>query len=145
MQVESDPPRQTVETKILVVFLRVVGGVSLLAFAAAIMPHGWIVRIAEALGFEPFPDSPLTFYLARNLSLLYGFVGAALLVLSFDLARYRPLIRYAAIGTLLFGVLQLIVDSQAGMPLWWTLGESMSTLVGGFLLFWVQLRAFDAD
>jgi hypothetical protein len=145
MQLESEPPAKQVESMLLVVFLRVVGGVSLLAFAAAVMPQGWIVRIAEALGFEPFPNSPLTFYLARNLSLLYGFVGAALLVLSFDLARYRPLIHYAAIGTILFGVLQLIVDSQAGMPHWWTWGESISTLVGGCLLFWIQLRAFHSD
>jgi hypothetical protein len=146
MQLESDLPAQRgVETTLLIVFLRVVGGVSLLAFAAAVMPQAWIVRTAEALGFEPFPDSPLTFYLARNLSLLYGFVGAALLVLSFDLVRYRPLIHYAAIGTLLFGVLQLIVDSQAGMPPWWTWGESISTLVGGLLLFWIQLRAFPSD
>jgi hypothetical protein len=145
MQLESDPPVTRVEITLLVVFLRVVGGVSLLAFAAAVMPQGWIVRIAETLGFDPFPDSPLTFYLARNLSLLYGFVGATLMVLSFDVARYRPLFHYAAMGTVLFGFLQLIVDSQARMPLWWTWGESISTLVGGLLFFWIQFRAFRSN
>lgn len=124
----------------LIVFLRLVGAVSLLAFVAAVMPEHWIVEIAEELGFDPFPYSPLTFYLARNLSLLYGFVGATLLVVSFDLARYFPLVRYAAIGTILFGLLQLIVDLQAGLPTWWTLGESLSTLCGGLLLYWIQSR-----
>ena len=76
----------------VLLFLRVIGGISLLAFAAAVMPETWIVETAEALGFDPFPFSPLTFYLARNLSLLYGFVGAFLLVVALDLDRYRPLV-----------------------------------------------------
>ena len=110
--------------KRLLLFLRGVGYVTLLAFAAAVMPEKWMVEASEFLGFEPFPDSPLTFYLARNLSLLYGFVGAALLIVASDLDRYRPLVRYAAMGTLLFGLLQLVVDGQSSMPIWWTLGES---------------------
>lgn len=121
-------------------FLCFVGGVSLLAFVAAVMPAGWIVATAEKLGFEPFPDSPLTFYLARNLSLLYGFVGAALLVIASDLPRYRPLVRYAWIGTLLLGGTQWVVDSMAGMPAWWVYGESLSTVAGGGLLAWLDRR-----
>ena len=128
------------DNRYLLMFLRVVGGVSLLAFLAAVMPEHWMVEIAEALGFDPFPDSPLTFYLARNLSLLYGFVGAFLIVVSFDLDRYRPLVCYIAMGTILFSLLQLLVDAQSGLPAWWTLGESLSTLVGGVLLYWIQRR-----
>lgn len=119
-------------------FLRVVGGFTLLAFAAAVMPADWMIEAAEFLGFRPFPDSPLTFYLARNLSLLYGFVGAALLAIASDLPRYRPLVPLAAWGTIAFGVLQLIVDHQAGMPAWWTWGEGLSTFAGGCLLWFVE-------
>lgn len=129
------------EDRQLVLFLRLVAGVTFLAFLAAVMPSRWIVEISEELGFEPFPDSPLTFYLARNLSLLYGFVGAALWIVSGDLSRYRPLVRYAWIGTLAFGGLQLLVDAMAGLPAWWTLGESLSTIAGGLLLVWLERRA----
>lgn len=122
-------------------FLRFVGGVSLLAFAAAIMPEKWMIEMAEELGFDPFPNSPLTFYLARNLSLLYGFVGSLLLILSSDLPRYRELIGWAAIGTMLFGLLQLLVDAMSGLPGWWTVGEGVSTLAGGLLLRWLEQRA----
>ncbi len=111
----------------ILLFLQVVGGISLLAFLAAVMPEHWMVETAEVLGIDPFPASPLTFYLARNLSLLYGFVGGLLLLISFDLDRYRPLVWYVAVGTILFGVLQLVVDSMSGLPAWWTLGESIST------------------
>ena len=122
----------------LLLFLRLIGATSLLAFSgvcdAGCLDH----QHSEELGFEPFPDSPLTFYLARNLSLLYGFVGATLLIIASDLPRYRPLVRYAAIGTLLFSGFQLVVDSMSDLPWWWTWGESGSTLVGGLMLYWIQ-------
>lgn len=126
--------------RLLLLFLRIVGGITLLAFLAAVMPSQWIKETAEALGFDPFPDSPLTFYLARNLSLLYGFVGVFLILISLDLDRYRPLVWYTAIGTILFGVLQLVVNSMAGLPSWWTWGESISTVAGGVILFLIQSR-----
>jgi hypothetical protein len=82
----------------------------------------------------------LTFYLARNLSLLYGFVGVLLILLSMDLDRYRPLVGYIAVGTIAFSLMQLVVDSMACLPAWWTLGESLSTLLGGLLLYALQHR-----
>jgi hypothetical protein len=129
----------------LVLLLRAVGAITLLAFAAAVMPEKWMIETAEALGFEPFPNSPLTFYLARNLSLLYGFVGLGLLVVTSDFDRYRPLVRYLAWGTMAFGVLQLVVDAQSSLPAWWTLGESTSTFLGGLLIGWLNRTALAAD
>ncbi|MGB0596819.1 MAG: hypothetical protein ACPGLY_09020 [Rubripirellula sp.] len=119
----------------LIRVLQAVGSISLLAFAAAVMPMQWIVETGQWLGFDPFPDSPLTFYLARNLSLLYGYIGALLLLVSWDLDRYRPLVWYIAVGTMSFGGLQVVVDSMSAMPTWWTLGESVSTFLGGVLLY----------
>ena len=145
MESEASQLSNNAKPVVLIVFLRLVGGISLLAFAAAVMPEKWMIEISEFLAFDPFPYSPLPFYLARNLSLLYGFVGATLLVIATDLPRYFPLVRYAAIGTILFSVLQGIVDSQAGLPLWWTLGESLSTLFGGVLLYWIQHKVSVKD
>lgn len=125
----------------LVLLLRAVGVLTLAAFGAAVMPEKWMIEIAEELGFEPFPKSPLTFYLARNLSLLYGFVGAGMIVLTTDLPRYRPLIRYLAFGTMAFGLSQLIVDAQSALPLSWTLSEGCSTFAGGVFVFWVDAWA----
>ena len=72
----TTPNNQPEGDRYIVLFLQVVGGISLLAFLAAVMPEHWMVETAKVLGIDPFPASPLTFYLARNLSLLYGFVGA---------------------------------------------------------------------
>jgi len=128
-----------VDSRWLVNFLRLIGAAALFAFGAAVMPERWMVEIASELGIEPFPKAPLTFYLARHLSLLYGFVGAALLLIASDLPRYRPLVRWAARGTVLLGVLQAVCDSMAGMPNLWTWAESISTLLGGCLL-WILDR-----
>lgn len=125
----------------LILFLRLIGWTTLLAFAAAVMPEKWMVETAQWLGFDPFPDSPLTFYLARNLSLLYGFGGVGLLVITMDFDRYRPLIRYLAIGTMVFGVMQWIVDAQSALPYWWSCGEAISTFIGGVTIWWLDRRS----
>lgn len=118
----------------LKLFLRIIGIVTLLAFGAAVMPQRWIVEVAGFLGFEPFPFSPLTFYLARNLSLLYGFVGCLLLLIAADFERYRPLVGKIGLGTIVFGGLQGVVDIQSAMPMWWTAYESLSTIFGGIII-----------
>lgn len=118
--------------------LKTVGIVTVTAFAASVMPQAWIVSIAEALGFAPFPSSPLTFYLARNLSLLYGFIGLLVLWIAFDLRQYRSLVKPFAYATILFGLSQAIVDTQAAMPVWWTAFESLSTVLGGIMIAWLD-------
>ncbi|MGB7342986.1 MAG: hypothetical protein WBD20_02125 [Pirellulaceae bacterium] len=126
--------------KWLLLFLRAVGYITLLAFAAAVMPEKWMIDIARILTIDAFPDAPLTFYLARNLSLLYGFVGVGVLVIASDLDRYRPMVRMLAIGTIIFGVLQIVCDGMSAMPWWWTWGEGLSTMGGGTLMFWLDSR-----
>jgi hypothetical protein len=118
----------------LTLVLKTVGIVTVTAFAASVMPQAWIISIAEALGFEPFPNSPLTFYLARNLSLLYGFIGLLVLWIAFNLRQYRSLVKPFAYATILFGLWQAIVDTQAAMPIWWTAFESVSTILGGIMI-----------
>jgi hypothetical protein len=115
-------------------FLNLVGCVTLLAFAFALMPEPWFAWCADHLGIDPFPEHPLTYYLARNLSALYGYVGVVMLFVARDLVRYHPLIGALGWGTLSFGILQLVIDSQSGLPVWWVLGEGLSTVAGGICI-----------
>lgn len=126
--------------RILAMFLRVVGVFTQLAFAAAVMPANWINKITDEMQLEPFPDTPLAFYLARHLSLLYGFVGIGLIVISYDLPKYRDLVSLLGFGTIGFGVLQAWIDHQSGMPIWWSAGESISTIIGGLMILWLDDR-----
>ncbi|WP_372894804.1 hypothetical protein [Stieleria sp.] len=124
----------------LIWFLRLVGIVSQLAFVAAVMPESWIIAITDALKLERFPETPLAFYLARHLSLLYGFIGIALIVVSYRLARFRDFVGTLSVGIIVFGLLQGLIDFQSGMPIWWTAAESISTIVGGGMMLWLHRR-----
>ena len=129
----------------LTLVLKTVGLVTMTAFAAAVMPQVWIVNIATWLGFEPFPSAPLTFYLARNLSLMYGFIGMLVWWIATHLQQYRSLVRPFAYATILFGISQAIVDAQAAMPLWWTAMESLSTIFGGIMIALLDRWTVDSD
>lgn len=118
---------------VLLWFLRLVGLGTLSAFGAALMPAAWFVDISQWLGFE-FPDSPLGYYLARNLSAMYGYVGLGILVLTLDIQRFGPLVWWLGWGAVSFGLLQLWLDVWSGLPLWWTLLEGLSTVAGGGLI-----------
>ena len=124
----------------LALYLRFVGITSLFAFGAAVMPESWMTKTAAWLGLE-LPSAPLTFYLARNLSLMYGFVGAGLMVLANDLDRYFDLVRLLSFATMAFGVTQLICNAQAGMPIWWTAGEGGGAIAGGATMWWLHRMA----
>ena len=82
----------------LAVLLRVIGGVCLLALVPLWMPRGWIVAAHRWLDCGPFPDSAVAEYLARSVSALSAFYGGLLFVLSTDVRRYAPVIRYQAAG-----------------------------------------------
>jgi hypothetical protein len=118
--------------------LMFVASAALLAFAAALMPQSWHVTAGEAIGFRPFPVSPLTFYLARHLSLLYGFLGVFLWLIVLDWQRFRPLVQYFGIIVIACGILQLATDAMSVMPWWWTASESTRTIVGGCLVWWLE-------
>jgi hypothetical protein len=67
-----------------------------------------------------FPAAPLTDYLARSVSALYGFHGALLFIVAGDpsgtSASFCTLaLRTSCLGLMLFGI-----DVHAGLPLWWT-------------------------
>lgn len=129
----------------LILLLRLIALVTFLAFGAAVMPEKWIREASEFLGFDPFPQSPLTYYLARHLSVLYGFVGVLLWIAANDFERYQPLVRRLAVLTIAFGVLQALVDAMSSLPWWWTLTESTSTVLGGILLWWMEQRVRQAN
>jgi hypothetical protein len=81
--------------------------------------HGW-------LGWGPFPDNPLTEYLARSVSALSGFYGGLLVALSVDVRRYAPLIRYQAVAIMVLSASGVVVGSWAGMPLWFVGGDAVA-------------------
>lgn len=125
----------------LQILLRIGGVTMLLAFFAIFLPVRWMAVTHEWLGLGEFPESPLVDYLTRSVSLLYASNGGLLLVASFDVRRYRPVLVYLGIATAIGGLILLGIDLHAGLPAYWTLWEGPPVAVIGCLMVWLALRS----
>jgi hypothetical protein len=119
----------------LVLVLRAVGLCEAAAFAAVLMPRAWMEAIHASMGIGDFPDGPITEYLARSVSFVYGVHGVLLWLLARDPARYRPLIAFTGTAYVLSGIAFLAISLVTRMPLYWTVAEpGACLLVGGMIL-----------
>ena len=123
--------------RLLVALLRLGGVTMLLAFGAVVMPTAWMASNHARLGLGEFPASPLVEYLTRSISLLYGFHGGLLLVVSRDVRRHVGIVRFLGFMNLLFGVAFVGIDLHAGMPLYWTLAEGPPVFGFGLILLYL--------
>jgi hypothetical protein len=121
----------------LILMLRLAGGVMLLALPAVLMPADWMRAHHAWIGLGTFPDAPLTEYLTRSISLLYGVHGGLMLVVSRAPRRHRPVVAYLAWTNVLFGLSMVAIDLHAGMPLLWTLAEGPPITGMGVVLLWL--------
>ena len=69
-----------------------------------------MVAMHADLGLGRLPDAPIVGYQARSASAFYAIEGGLFWVVSFDLVRYRPVVRYLGATTAVFGVVLLGVD-----------------------------------
>lgn len=118
----------------IVWLLRVGGAMTLSAFFTMVMPTESMAAVHAWLGLGEFPRTPITEYLTRTISGMYGIHGGMLLVISMDVRRFRPLVVYLAIINIVIGVAFLGVDLEAGMPTWWTLSEGPPILLIGLAM-----------
>ena len=119
---------------LLKVILRFGGALLCSAAVAVVLPREAMVAANAWLGLAPFPDAPLTFYLARVTSALYAVHGCVLFLASTDPVRHRPLILLLGGTNVLLGVALLGIGLSAGMPGWWTLAEGPTVIVIGLVL-----------
>jgi hypothetical protein len=120
--------------------LAVTGLGCLLAVFPAVMPLSWMAATHRWLGLGPMPQGPVVEYLARSLCAFYAFLGALLVLLATDVRRYARIITFTAIAAALFSVFIFVVDLAGGLPLWWTLGESLATLAVAIAVLVLQHR-----
>lgn len=127
--------------KVLAWSLRVCGGIDLLALVPFVMPLEWIRRAHHWCGFGPFPEGPLSEYLARATSLLWGMHGALLLYLARDVSAHAKVIAFVARLTVVAGVLLLWLGLRADLPLWWAALEGpVFAATGLWYLWWLNRR-----
>jgi hypothetical protein len=126
------------QLRILIVFLRLFGGVTVLAFLAMLLPVEWMAATHRWLGLGEFPRAPIVDYLTRSVSSLYGFHGVLVLIVSRDPIRYLPIVRYLGWMYILGGVFAIVIDLYAPLPWYWTAVEGPSTLLSGALILYLS-------
>lgn len=126
------------DLRILTVFLRLFGGVTVLAFLAMLLPVEWMAATHRWLGLGEFPSAPIVDYLTRSVSSLYGFHGVLVLLVSRDPIRYVSIVRYLGVMYVLAGVFAIVIDLHAPLPWWWTIVEGPSTLASGALILYLS-------
>lgn len=119
--------------RLMLVILRTLGIGGLLALPTLLLPFGWMDAIHRFAGLGELPDAPITRYLARSVSSFYAVVGSLALCLSFDVRRYRPVIRLWSWVLLAFGITILVIDLTAPMPWLWILLEGPPSILVGLL------------
>ncbi|MFO1498944.1 MAG: hypothetical protein U1G07_11230 [Verrucomicrobiota bacterium] len=129
----------TAAERMLILVLRLFGGVMLLALPSALMPLRWMNVVHQELGLGDLPGAPIVEYLARSCSILYAMHGALVFFVSFDVRRYADVIRFLALAGFVFGVGMFWVDWTAQMPAFWTWSEGPIILAESALIL-VLLR-----
>jgi hypothetical protein len=127
--------------RLLVWLLYALGGMMCLAFVAVIMPTSTMAAIADWLGVGPLHRSPLTEYLTRSLSAMYGVLGVLHIYLARDVVRYLDVIAVIGWLTVLAGAIVTVVDFAAGMPPYWSWSEGPPTVLAGLAYVWLARRA----
>ena len=120
--------------------LRLTGTVEVLAFISVVMPRSWMEVSHEWLGLGVMPGGPVLDFMIRQASYTYGIHGISLWVLSFDVERFRPLVILNGIAFLIAAPVFFMIDYTTGMPLWWTMGDSLGCGLFGAALLLLNSR-----
>jgi hypothetical protein len=128
--------------RLLFRLLQVNAGILLLALPCALLPFAWMDTVhRDMLGLGSLPDVPITKYMARSLSLVYGMHGLVLLGVVRNWERYRVVVPFLAKLHIALGVGLLAVDLDAGLPWWWTMSEGPGLIGYALLVLTVNRRA----
>ena len=124
--------------RLLAWLLRLSGAVEILAFISVVMPRSWMEVSHEWLGMGTMPEGPLVMFMIRQASYAYGMHGVSLWILASNVVRFRPLIVLNGVAFLLAGPVFFLIDYTTGMPLWWTIFDSLACAATGVLLLWLS-------
>ncbi len=114
--------------------LRLAGAVEILAFISVVMPRSWMETSHAWLGLGEMPGGPIIMFMIRQSSYTYGMHGISLWVLASDVDRFRPLIILNGISFLLAAPVFFSIDYTAGLPMWWTVFDTLGCAFFGAAL-----------
>lgn len=126
----------------LKVCLWIAGFACLLSVFGMFLPVSAFESIAKVFGIESVPDSPLVEYAIRVMSATYAAVGVFFIILALKPVKFGVLVPFSGLAAVFVGLVCAITGLAVGMPPLWFLGDSLSCIVLGALifLFWRQAK-----
>jgi hypothetical protein len=118
--------------------LRLAGAIEILAFFAVVMPRSWMEISHTWLGLGEMPSGPIIMFMIRQASYAYGMHGVSLFVLATNVNRFRLLVILNGVAFLLAGPIFFLIDHTSGMPLWWTVFDSLGCASFGAAVLWLS-------
>lgn len=131
----------TMQQKVLKAILVVSGLFLIVAFAATLLPVSSMAKAHEWLGLGEFPDRPITAYLARSTSLLYGVHGVMMFYTGLTIQQHWRFIPVFGWLHVLTGASVFLFDLFAPMPMYWLILEGPPVAMLGVLLVVLARRA----
>lgn len=124
--------------RLLVLLLRLGGVITCAAFLAVFLPVEWMASAHRWLGLGEFPRAPVVDYLARSIAALYGFHGVLLLIVARNPGQYRTIVQFIGVMNIVFGMMLIAIDVNAGMPVLWTLAEGPPIAAFGVVVLFLS-------
>lgn len=124
----------------ITVCLRLLAILQILTGGIAVMPIAWIAAWHAWLGLGHLPDDPFLRYVVRGGAFVQGVIGILIWVIASDVVRYRPLVLTVGGIYLVSGPAFYIIDSTAGMPLFWCVVDGASCFTTGSVLLALMPR-----
>ena len=126
--------RKDLPRRLLILLLRLGAVMTGLAFLTVPLPVETMVSVHRWLGLGELPRAPIVEYLARSVSVFYGFHGVLLFLLSTNVDRFAPIITFVAVMNVLFGIVLIAIDVKAGLPALWIAFEGPPVVLTGIAL-----------
>jgi len=127
--------------KILSWLMMIVGCGLMIAFFFMLLPGSQMKTIHGWLGLGELPEAPITFYLARSTSLLYGVHGVLMFVCGRNIRKYADLVPVFGWLHAVIGIAMIGIDLSSGMPWWWTAFEGAPIALTGLAMVWLSKKA----
>ena len=126
----------------LKICLWIAGILCLLSVFGMFLPIRVIESLAKAFGVQTLPDSPLFFYMARVTSAMAVWIGVFFIILALSPMKYGVMVPFTGLASVFLGAVCAITGLVVGMPALWFLGDSLSCVVLGVLIFvfWRKAR-----
>ncbi|MBN1816356.1 MAG: hypothetical protein JW828_03290 [Sedimentisphaerales bacterium] len=124
----------------LVLLIRMTAVAMLCGLVFVFCPFEWMAEIHSRIGMGTLEYTPLLSYLTRSLSAMYAIVGASLMLVSFNIERYRPFLTLFGWIAILGGIGVTYLDAILKLPAFWTWMEGPLTILLGIAILFLLPR-----